>query len=130
MNDFEGLSWDDLEEHWTDIAMQLRALKAGPRERWRRFSRLSIYVAETHELIGEVISTFPGPVLLFRGGTEELNRKENAYMPVKRSADMSVAPVTGDPKQHFHLWGRRGQHSILGRSIIEALSTKSRKLTV
>lgn len=130
MTDFDGLEWDELTDHWPSIAQQLRALKAGPKDRWRRFRLLAIYAASTDELLGEVMGTSPGPVLLYRGGTEELNRKADAYMPVKRSADMSVDPVTGASRQVFELWGRRTRYTILGRTIVGALREKSGKITV
>ena len=130
MTDFEGASWDEFIENWTSIAQQLRALRAGPRVRWRRFQRLAIYAKDTHELLGEVVATSPGPVLLYRGGTEDLNCKEDAYMPVKRSADMSVAPVTGDPRQLFMIFGRRKQYPVMGRDIVAALREGCNRLTV
>lgn len=130
MTDFHGLSWDELSEHWPSIATQMRALRAGPRNRWRRFRLLEIYAQDTNELIGEVIGTSPGPILLYRGGTDEYNNKADAYMPVKRSDDMSVDPVTGADKQVFELWGRRNRYTIMGRDIVRALSEKAPKLAV
>ena len=56
----------DRDEIYASISAQLRALRAGPRSRWRKFRALELVCGRCGELLAEVMATHPESVLLAR----------------------------------------------------------------
>jgi hypothetical protein len=104
----------EFDANWTDIAAQLRAMRASNASR-RRFRVLAIYSEDSSELVCEVMRTSLGPVVCFDS-------------PMRGRP--TVEPLTDDNRQMFWLASQVGQYPISAGKLRDHIAQGVQKMTI
>lgn len=101
------MSFEEFDENETTIAVEVNTILAAKGKTRSRFRIVALYERETGDLLGEVLRTSIGPVLVCRGidWTEPHDAINGQVTIGYRTPDKytNIVPVTGDDGQYFQI---------------------------
>lgn len=75
MNPIGSLDWETFEAQWSTIATEVRTILAAKGPTLRRFRIMAVYERSTDELVGQILRTTLGPVVVAPLPEIDLDRK-------------------------------------------------------
>ncbi|WP_460358922.1 hypothetical protein [Mycobacterium sp. ZZG] len=114
------LSQHDFAEHGEEIAAQIRTILASKGKTRRRFCVIEVREKSSGHLLGEVVRTTHGLVVVFQTRTLLANGEWSTF---RLERERMTSAVTGDPAQSFRFASRSAQYWVSGETLLPLIES-------
>ena len=114
-----SLDWETFEAKWSTIAIASRTIRGAKGKTRRQFRLMEVYETASGELVGEILPTTCGPVVLAWGAELDMTRSAHGGITydyrLARGVDRwALQPFTGDAQELYWLRSHSKRYTLLG----------------